>query len=148
MKTILLVLMALVSVAMADAQNIDSWTAKTLNTHFEPIPVGVHYSGGKIKTITFSVSQKIHGPQAFDVILDVLRGYKADDTPTVDPEVDYDDPVWVDHRTGCTITQRLGPSDSGPWEFTVTKQEGTVVLRAHLVEKRSGAKLILEIVKH
>jgi hypothetical protein len=147
MKTILLILMVLANVAMStNAQNIDSWTSKTLNAHFNG-GVNVHYAGGKIKTIIFSGNPKIHGPEAFEVIFEVLRG---DETPVAgpDPDVDYDDRLWVDHRTGCTITQDLGPSDSEPWEFTVTKQDGTVVPRAHLVEKRSGAKLILEIVKH
>jgi hypothetical protein len=92
----------------AQAQNIDSWTPKTLKTHFGA--ASAQYDGATIKTVTFSAGPNgnFHGDQCFELILEVLRGSEAD----YHSNIDFGDGIWVDHQTGCTITRDVTPGKS------------------------------------
>lgn len=136
---------ALMLAVTAHAQNIDSWTPATLKEHFGSL-VNARFKGTQIKTVTFTASRErgFHGPECLGLILDFQRG--ATDSYEYTSDVDFDDDTaWVDHKTGCTITQYVF-SDK-PWRFTVTR-DGVMVLQAHYiegVEKRSKAQLVLQI---
>jgi hypothetical protein len=139
MKKYLVIGALLVSAITASAQNIDSWTPQSLKAHFGA--ASAKYVGGRIRKITFSAGPNgnFHGPQRLELILEVLRGDK--ENPDLHgrrtPNVDFvDDSLWIDRETGCTITQYTSPGKS--WEFTVTKEGLPMVLKADVVEWRSG----------
>jgi hypothetical protein len=135
MKALATLLLAIGMATIANAQNIKSWTSQNLKAHFGA--ASAQYDHGKIKTITFYAGPhgNFHGPQCFELIVEVLRGPNGDDK-----NVDYGENgegPWVDYETGCIITMDNETRPGVAWHFTVTKN-GSIILTAEMIEWRSG----------
>jgi hypothetical protein len=148
MKTMLLILMVLASVAMAgDGQDINSWTAKSLNDHFGA--AHVKYVGHKVKAIAFGPTKHFHNGLCFSLILEILRGPEFNPDPNAAyPDVDTGDLVWIDRETNVTINQLQG------FVFVAVKSKdatepassnGSIVLTAHLIDDEQGEWFVLSV---